>query len=274
MSSVVEEALARALRILEETTGEAEGASFVDALARGLALAFAADFTLVAEIEANEATLVRPLAGWADGVPVSFAPYLLRDTPCATAAGGDICVVTGDVRGRFPNNRALVEQGLVGFITALQLGGDRVLTAEDRTWLDAGVAVQSPRSGEANSGGGEGLVLVADDEAAVRTVARRVLERAGYSVCMASDGREAVAVFTARADEIVAVLLDMTMPLLRGDEVHRELQQIRPDVRVVLTSGYSDPTQVSTMWGTVGFLAKPWTPQELLTALRTVLERD
>lgn len=136
------------------------------------------------------------------------------------------------------------------------------------------VAVVSPRGGDGSVGGGAGLVLVADDEAAVRTVARRVLERAGYSVCVAADGREAVAVFAARADEIVAVLLDMTMPLLRGDEVHRELHKIRPEVPVVLTSGYSDPSQAATLGGTVGFLAKPWTPQELLMALRTVLERD
>ena len=106
----------------------------------------------------------------------------------------------------------------------------------------------------------------------VRTVARRVLERAGYTVCVATDGREAVAVFTARADEIVAVLLDMTMPLLRGDEVYRELRKVRADVPVVLTSGYSDPEQAASLAGTVGFLAKPWTPQELLTTLREVLK--
>lgn len=134
-------------------------------------------------------------------------------------------------------------------------------------------SVLAVRSGEASVERGAGLVLVADDEAAVRTVARRVLERAGYRVCTASDGREAVAMFAARADEIVAVLLDMTMPLLRGDAVHRELQNIRPGVPVVLTSGYSDPSQAAALTGTVGFLAKPWTPQELLTALHTVLEQ-
>ncbi len=128
------------------------------------------------------------------------------------------------------------------------------------------------RGGEASVVRGTGLVLVADDEAAVRTLAGRVLERAGYTVCTASDGREAVAVFAARAEEIVAVLLDMTMPLLRGDEVQRELQKIRPGVPVVLTSGYSDPSQAAGLAGTVGFLAKPWTPQELLAMLRTVLE--
>jgi PAS domain S-box-containing protein len=120
---------------------------------------------------------------------------------------------------------------------------------------------------------GEGLVLIADDEAAVRTVARRVLERAGYTVCTAADGREAVAVFRERVSEIQAVLLDMTMPLLRGDEVCRELRRIRPDVRVVLTSGFSDPSFGADLAGPVGFLPKPWTPQDLLTALRDELTR-
>ncbi|MBL8972944.1 MAG: PAS domain S-box protein [Myxococcales bacterium] len=136
----------------------------------------------------------------------------------------------------------------------------------------ASPVVLPPRSNEASVGRGAGLVLVADDEPGVRTVARRVLERAGYTVCVAGDGREAVAVFTARADEIVAVLLDMTMPLLRGDEVYRELRKVRADVPVVLTSGYSDPEQAASLAGTVGFLAKPWTPQELLATLREVLK--
>lgn len=114
-------------------------------------------------------------------------------------------------------------------------------------------------------------MLVADDEAGVRSVARRVLERAGFSVCVAVDGREAVEVYAAHRDQIRAVLLDMSMPRLRGAEVLRALRELRPDVRVVLTSGF-DPLQAGELAG-VTFVAKPWTPQELLAALREALAR-
>ena len=114
---------------------------------------------------------------------------------------------------------------------------------------------------------GEGLVLIADDEAGVRSVARRVLEKAGFRVCVAVDGREAVEVYAAHRDQIRAVLLDMSMPKLRGDQVLGALRELTPDVRVVLTSGF-DPSQAVAG---VAFLAKPWTPQELLAALREAL---
>jgi PAS domain S-box-containing protein len=114
---------------------------------------------------------------------------------------------------------------------------------------------------------GPAVILVADDEAAVRTVACRVLERAGYRVIVAGDGRAAVDLFAARADEIDAVLLDLTMPRLRGDEALRELRRIRPGVRAILSSGFSDQGVAAG----AGFLPKPWTPQDLLAAVRRAL---
>jgi len=116
---------------------------------------------------------------------------------------------------------------------------------------------------------GEGLVLVVDDEPGVRLVARRVLERAGFRVCVAVDGREALAVHAEHRSEICAVLLDMAMPRMRGDEVLRSLRERTPDVRVVLTSGFDPSPELAG----VVFLAKPWTPQELLAAMRGALAR-
>ncbi len=125
-------------------------------------------------------------------------------------------------------------------------------------------------SGETEVATAGALVLVADDEVGIRLVARRVLERAGFRVCMAAHGREAVDVYVANRTEIRAVLLDLTMPRLRGDEVLRELRQLDPDVRVVITSGF-EGTSLATQDGHVVFLAKPWTPKELVAALRDVL---
>lgn len=120
---------------------------------------------------------------------------------------------------------------------------------------------------------GGGLVMIADDEPAVRAVAKRVLERAGYRVCTAGDGRAAVEMFAAHAAEIAVVVLDMAMPQLRGDEVIEELRRLRADVRVVLSSGFVDLERSGELQGRPGlrervrFLPKPWTPEGLLAAV-------
>jgi PAS domain S-box-containing protein len=121
---------------------------------------------------------------------------------------------------------------------------------------------------------GAGTVLVADDEPTVRSLAKRVLTRAGFSVLLAADGREAVEVFRANADAVTAVLLDMTMPQLGGEEVFRELRRQRPDVRVILSSGYNeqDATNHFVGKGLAGFLQKPYRPVDLLDKLREALD--
>lgn len=119
-----------------------------------------------------------------------------------------------------------------------------------------------------------GLVLVADDVEVVRMVAIATLEDAGYRVVAARDGREAVALVDAHADELVAVLLDMTMPGLSGDQVFRHIQQVRPKLPVVLSSGYTEQVVTSKFAGDgpMGFLPKPWGAAELLRAIAQALE--
>ena len=114
-----------------------------------------------------------------------------------------------------------------------------------------------------------GLVLVADDEEMVRNLARRILESAGYEVLVACDGREAVARFAERAKEIACVLLDATMPGLGGVEALREIVRLRPDARVLLTSGWGE-AEVARRFsseGLAGFVRKPYARGELLAAV-------
>jgi len=114
-----------------------------------------------------------------------------------------------------------------------------------------------------------GTVLVIDDEANVREVAQRMLELAGFRVLLAESGRDALAVYREQGQTIDVVLLDMTMPELDGRETYRELAAIRPDVRVVLTSGYSEQEAFSE-WGgegLAGFLQKPYRPADLVATL-------
>jgi signal transduction histidine kinase/CheY-like chemotaxis protein len=105
-----------------------------------------------------------------------------------------------------------------------------------------------------------GTVLVVDDEQAVREVAGRMLEQAGFTVLRAADGFEALSLFGDRRDEIGCVLLDLTMPRKGGEETFRELKEMRPGVRVVISSGYSEQEVAARFAGedVAGFVQKPY----------------
>ena len=125
---------------------------------------------------------------------------------------------------------------------------------------------------EAQSWVSEGVVLVVDDQPAVRNLARLILERSGLTVLMATDGREGVEVFTRHAHEIHAVLLDLNMPGMDGGEVFRHMTQLVPGVRVVLCSGYNEQDVNTKLQGgkPAGFLRKPYHPSELVDRLRAI----
>ena len=111
-----------------------------------------------------------------------------------------------------------------------------------------------------------GAVLIVDDEAAVRNFARAALERAGYTVHTAEDGAEALQIFGERPDDYGVVVLDLTMPVMDGDEAFRLLRGMRPGVRVLLSSGYSEQEATSRFAGRglAGFLQKPYRVGALL----------
>jgi nitrogen-specific signal transduction histidine kinase len=125
---------------------------------------------------------------------------------------------------------------------------------------------------EAQSWVSEGVVLVVDDQPAVRNLARLILERSGLTVLMATDGKEGVEVFTRHAHEIHAVLLDLNMPGMDGGEVFRHITQLVPGVRVVLCSGYNEQDVNTKLQGRrpAGFLRKPYHPWELVDRLRAI----
>jgi PAS domain S-box-containing protein len=116
---------------------------------------------------------------------------------------------------------------------------------------------------------GEGLALVVDDDANVRAATRRILTLMGFEVIEAPDGRAGAALFAARAREVVVVLLDMTMPEMNGEETFREIQRVRDDVPVILTSGYheSEAMRAFKAKGLAGFLQKPFGAEDLAAKL-------
>ena len=116
-------------------------------------------------------------------------------------------------------------------------------------------------------------ILVVDDEPVVRNMTKRVLTNAGYRVLVAGDGEEGVEVFRTHRAEIEAVILDVTMPRMGGEEAFRHLRSIEPRVRVILVSGYSEQEATSQFAGKglSAFLEKPYRPTVLLEKLRAVL---
>jgi PAS domain S-box-containing protein len=126
------------------------------------------------------------------------------------------------------------------------------------------------------SGDGE-LILVVDDEVAVREIAKATLENYGYRVLTADSGAEAVAQFRQNARDVKAVVLDMIMPLMDGAATARALREITPGVRIVAVSGLGADDGVGekaeSLPDVAAFLTKPYTAGQLLAALRSSLQR-
>jgi CheY-like chemotaxis protein len=139
--------------------------------------------------------------------------------------------------------------------------------------VSEGLATTSPKVDV--SFHGEGLVLVVDDEPAVKDLAAQILSDAGFTVLTAADGNEALRCFAEHNGLIRAIVLDFTMPGMDGSEVFREMAKQNRDIRVVLCSGYGVYDMASRFEGDTppAFLRKPYLPGELLARVRAVLER-
>lgn len=116
-------------------------------------------------------------------------------------------------------------------------------------------------------------VLVVDDEDIVRSTTRHMLERRGYNVLLAENGREAVDIFREHSGNIALVLLDLTMPVMSGDEAARYLRAIRHDVPILVSSGYPEGEVNRRFSGTRvrGYIRKPYTSALLVEKIRAAL---
>jgi CheY-like chemotaxis protein len=122
---------------------------------------------------------------------------------------------------------------------------------------------------------GYGVVLVVDDDDYILQAVYVALESYGYSVLLANSGAVAIELFEEHRDQIDLVLLDMLMPGMSGEETFRALRLIRPDVKVLLSTGYApdEATQRFTEEGLAGFLRKPYDPDELAGEVQRIIER-
>jgi PAS domain S-box-containing protein len=141
-------------------------------------------------------------------------------------------------------------------------------TNQPATDLIVPAAAPAPATGTAT-------ILLADDEDIVRRMAAMVLRQHGYNVLEAADGKQAVRAFAEEGAHIDLAVLDLTMPVLSGQDAFREIVQSHPNARVIFASGYaSEQLEADETKKIAGYLKKPYRPQELVTCVREALEAD
>ncbi len=217
------------------------------------------------------------LLGAQDLLPGLYACLQVEDTGCGmdeatrakifdpffttkfTGRGLGLAAVSGIVRGH---------KGAIRVNSTLGKG------TTFRVWLPA-VKQSSVRAPEQQhkKWSGKGTILIIDDEEIVRRVDRVSLEGMGYEVILATDGQNGLDLFQKNIHRVSLVVLDMVMPVMGGEETLNELRKLRPEIPVILSSGYHEAEVVRRFSGQhiSGFLQKPYTANALTESIREIL---
>ncbi len=126
---------------------------------------------------------------------------------------------------------------------------------------------------EEQQGERRGTILVVDDEAAVRDFIAAVLRRLGYRVLLAVDGRDALAAYTREGGGVDAMVLDLVMPVMGGIELLPKIKALQPELKILLTSGYSESEarRLCAAYPGARFIHKPYTSQQMARAVKELL---
>jgi PAS domain S-box-containing protein len=124
--------------------------------------------------------------------------------------------------------------------------------------------------------GGTEQILLVDDEEAILTMEKQMLERLGYQVTTRTSSLEALEAFNANPDKFDMVITDMAMPNLPGDKLSAKLNKLRPDISILLCTGFSEtmPEEKAASLGINGFLLKPIVMKDLAQKIREILDND
>lgn len=184
-------------------------------------------------------------------------PNILVDVPALTQGS-----TRWTFQGIFASNGALESMQVCG---------------QPDTGLTLGVSESEPGTAETAASTppiADSTILVVDDEKMVCTLAQKVLEKYGYRVLVAQTGREAMDMFHQHLPSIGAVLLDMSLPDIDGQRVLKELRELKPQLPVIVSSGYEALSHQRFQANEVIFLPKPYMPDQLISKVREVLQKD
>ena len=136
-------------------------------------------------------------------------------------------------------------------------------------------AKEAKAAGAAPPCGGTEVILLAEDDAGVRMLMKEVLEKFGYTIIEAIDGEDAVKKFKENKDRIQLLILDVIMPKKNGKQVYDEIMELKPDAKVIFSSGYTANIiqKKGILEEGINFILKPVSPQELLRKVREVLNK-
>jgi len=135
--------------------------------------------------------------------------------------------------------------------------------------------IENPVEADTRLFKGSGTLLIVDDEELVLDVGANMLEKLGYTVLKAHNGAEAVEIFKANKDSIKMVILDIIMPGMGGGAVYDKIKAINPEVKVLLSSGYSvDGMAIELLErGCDGFMQKPFTIEQLSGKIQQIMKK-
>ncbi|MBN2717024.1 MAG: response regulator, partial [Deltaproteobacteria bacterium] len=197
-------------------------------------------------------------------INMAFEPFFTTK-PLGEGSGLGLPMVYGTVKN---HGGAVILESVPGEGTAvtLLLPLSRYISQEGNLTIERKSSSNTPTP----------TVLLVDDEEMIRMAGKRILEKMGYKVLLASDGLEGIRVFSEHKEKLSVVILDMMMPVMDGEETFLRLREISADVPVLLSSGYSKEEKAEALIakGADAFIQKPFDMKSLQNSLEPLIKND